>query len=193
MSPYTVGNLASLVEKVVALARTKNIPDVESLRSFNRGKLERWYIAQHIGSGLTVDDIVSVEQDDDEVDTRPHFVAGTYCCLIVHATSLRSCSNAARQQQHDVHNNNFYCSLVHCLKHCVMLLNPCSLSVTTVDHAERAVVLSMRGTLSLADSMLDLLADTVPYAGGVAHKGVARYACVYALYLALFLCVHAYV
>jgi hypothetical protein len=33
----------------------------------------------------------------------------------------------------------------------------------------------MRGTLSLADSMLDLLADTVPYAGGVAHKGVARY------------------
>jgi hypothetical protein len=76
VSLYTVGNLASLVEKVVALARKRNIPDVESLRSFNRGKLERWYIAQHIGSGMTVDDIVSVEQDDDEVDTRPHFVAG---------------------------------------------------------------------------------------------------------------------
>jgi hypothetical protein len=63
----------------VALARTRNIPDIDSLRSFNRSKLERWYIAQHIGSGLTVEDIVSVEQDDDEVDTRPHFVAGILC------------------------------------------------------------------------------------------------------------------
>jgi hypothetical protein len=52
-----------------------------------------------------------------------------------------------------------------------------SLYPYSVDHADKAVVLSMRGTLSIADSMLDLLADTVPYAGGVAHKGVARCVC----------------
>ncbi|KAG5183718.1 intra-flagellar transport protein 57-domain-containing protein [Tribonema minus] len=43
-----------------------------------------------------------------------------------------------------------------------------------VDHNSKSVVVTIRGTMSIVDSMLDLLLDTTPFAGGSAHRGIAR-------------------
>ncbi|CAM9900340.1 unnamed protein product [Ectocarpus sp. 6 AP-2014] len=43
-----------------------------------------------------------------------------------------------------------------------------------VDHASRSVVISIRGTYSFTDTMVDLLCNTVDFAGGKAHQGISQ-------------------
>ncbi|CAM9689261.1 unnamed protein product [Ectocarpus fasciculatus] len=43
-----------------------------------------------------------------------------------------------------------------------------------VDHASRSVVVSIRGTYSFTDTMVDLLCNTVDFAGGKAHQGISQ-------------------
>ncbi|CAM9575475.1 unnamed protein product [Pylaiella littoralis] len=43
-----------------------------------------------------------------------------------------------------------------------------------VDHVSRSVVVSIRGTYSFTDTMVDLLCDPVDFAGGKAHNGISQ-------------------
>ncbi|CAM9729332.1 unnamed protein product [Ectocarpus sp. 4 AP-2014] len=43
-----------------------------------------------------------------------------------------------------------------------------------VDHASRSVVVSIRGTYSFTDTMVDLLCNAVDFAGGKAHQGISQ-------------------
>ena len=48
--------------------------------------------------------------------------------------------------------------------------------VVVVDHERKQIILSIRGTLSIADMLVDLEGIAFPFAGGLAHVGVARMA-----------------
>eukprot|EP00752_Nemacystus_decipiens_P015850 g14160.t1 len=43
-----------------------------------------------------------------------------------------------------------------------------------VDHVSRSVVVSIRGTYSVSDTMVDLLCNPVDFAGGKAHQGISQ-------------------
>jgi len=48
----------------------------------------------------------------------------------------------------------------------------CPRFLIALDEARNEVILSVRGTASLSDLFADLIGDTVPFAGGVAHAGI---------------------
>jgi hypothetical protein len=51
-----------------------------------------------------------------------------------------------------------------------MAFSPCCL--LAVDHAQRTVVLSVRGTACAGDTLTDCCAEPVPFLGGHAHAGI---------------------
>ncbi|CAN0341914.1 unnamed protein product, partial [Phaeothamnion confervicola] len=48
----------------------------------------------------------------------------------------------------------------------------CRAHLLAVDRKSLAVVLAVRGTFSLTDTVMDVLCDTVPFHGGRAHRGM---------------------
>lgn len=43
-----------------------------------------------------------------------------------------------------------------------------------IDHSEGAVVVAVRGTMSLHDCLIDALGDNIPFCGGFGHKGMVN-------------------
>ncbi|CAN0492613.1 unnamed protein product, partial [Laminaria digitata] len=46
--------------------------------------------------------------------------------------------------------------------------------ILAVDHATRSVVLSVRGTFSMQDTVTDLVCDSADFMGGSCHRGLRR-------------------
>ena len=50
----------------------------------------------------------------------------------------------------------------------------CPKFVFFVDHKSKSIVLTVRGTKSLRDALLDMVCDDVPFLGGTAHSGILK-------------------